>query len=103
MVFPKIEGEVRRLFPRSPFLPFLSNNDLIVIDDLSDLESAGVWASCGYLESIKYLKLQNLDVTNVPLNIRILSSLTRAASFKLIIREVDGFELSVLDNLKSIA
>ena len=39
----EMEEEVRKSIP--PVLPFLSNDDLLVIDNLSDLESAGVCAS----------------------------------------------------------
>ena len=60
LVFPEM---VRKLIP--PVLPFLSKNDFIVIDNLSDLEPAGVLASYGYLESIDDLQIQNIDVTSV--------------------------------------
>jgi len=95
LVFTEMKEEVRKSIP--PVLPFLSKHAPIVIDNLSDLESAGVLASYGYLESIGDLILKNLDVTNVPSNI--LSSLTRVASQKLRIQDVDGFELSMLGNL----
>jgi len=96
LVFPEMEGDVRRSIP--PVLPFLSKElGLTIIDNLSDLESAGVLASYGYLESIKCLQLDDLDVTNVPLNI--LSSLTRDVRIWLIIHQGAGLELSMLGNL----
>jgi len=101
LVFPEMEGDVRRSIP--PVLPFLSKElgfGLTIIDSLSDLESAGVLASIGYLESKRYLELRDLDVKNVPSNI--LSSLTRVVSglhSQLIIRRVAGLELSLLGNL----
>jgi len=96
LVFPEMEGDVRRSIP--PVLPFLSNElGLTIIDNLSDLESVGVLASYGYLESIRCLQLDDLDVKNVPLNI--LSSLTRDVRIWLIIHQVAGLELSLLGNL----
>jgi len=98
LVFPEMEDEVKRSIP--PVFPFLSRNDFVVIDSLSDLESAGVLASIGYLESIQYLELKDLDVKNVPSNI--ISSLTRVVSgllSQLIIQRVAGLELSLLGNL----
>ena len=86
---------VRKSIP--PDFPFLSKNDFIVIDNLSDLESAGVLASYGYLESIDDLQIQNIDVTSVPSNI--LSSLTSVVHGLLTIQEVDGLKLSMLGNL----
>ena len=86
---------VRKSIP--PVLPFLSKDDFIVIDNLSDLESAGVLASYGYLESIDDLQIQNIDVTSVPSNILI--SLTSVVHGLLTIQEVDGFKLSMLGNL----
>ena len=91
----KMEEGVRKSIP--PVLPFLSKDDFIVIDNLSDLESAGVLASYGYLESIDDLQIQNIDVTSVPSNI--LSSLTSVVHGLLTIQEVDGFKLSMLGNL----
>jgi len=98
LVFPEMEGDVRRSIP--PVLPFLSKElgfGLTIIDNLSDLESAGVLASYGYLESIKCLELHDLDVKNVPLNI--ISSLTREVRIWLKVHHVAGLELSMLGNL----
>ena len=90
-----MEEEARKSIP--PVLAFLSNDDILVIDNLSDLESTGICASYGYLESIRNLILQNFDVTLVPSNI--LNSLTIVISGLLTIKEVDGLELSMLGNL----
>ena len=71
-----MEEEARKSIP--PVLAFLSNDDILVIDNLSDLESARVCASYGYLESTRNLILQNFDVTIMPSNI--LNSLTSVVS-----------------------
>ena len=89
-------GDGQEIDPSSSSFPFLPD-DFIVIDNLSDLESAGVLASYGYLESIDDLQIQNIDVTSVPSNILI--SLTSVVHGLLTIQEVDGFKLSMLGNL----
>ena len=66
LVFPEaeMEEEARKSIP--PVLAFLSNDDILVIDNLSDLESTGICASYGYLESIRNLIHHNFDVTSLP-------------------------------------
>jgi len=67
-----------------------------MIQNLIDLEMAGVLAITGQLESVEYLKVRNIDVSMVPSNI--LQSLAKIAGV-LVYRNVIGFKVSMLENL----
>merc|ERR1719282_1201430 len=69
-----------------------------MIDNLDDLETAGVWASAGHLDSVKELKLLRIDITNVPINI--VNSLAKIVEYELSFDGVAGLNFSILKNIK---
>ena len=70
---------------------------MYVIQSLDDLETAGILASAGNLESLNKLDIQFIDVTNVPINI--FNSLAKVVKYLLYLKGVTGLNLSMLKNL----
>jgi len=64
---------------------------------LDNLQTAGILASAGNLESLNTLDIQFNDVTNVPINI--FNSVAKVVKYFLYLNEVTGLNLSMLKNL----
>jgi len=71
----------------------------IAIQNLNDLETAGVLASAGYLEPLTdlHVLIRFIDVTNVPFNI--VNSIAKVATSFLVLKKVTGLNLPMLKNL----
>ena len=69
------------------------------IQNVDDLETAGVLASAGNLEPLEDsdVYIEFIDVTNVPINI--FNSLAKVVNHFLYLNEVTGLNLSMLKNL----
>ena len=64
---------------------------------LDNLQTAGILASAGNLESLNKLDIKFIDVTNVPINI--FNSLAKVVKYLLYLKGVTGLNLSMLKNL----
>ena len=69
-----------------------------IIDNIHDLEIAGVLTSAG-LDALETLHLYKIDVTNVPINI--VNNLAKKARYELRLEKVNGFCFPMLDNIKA--
>ena len=70
------------------------------IDNIEDLETAGILALLGHLDSVEILKLQDINLSCAPSNI--VNSLFKVVNFNgdLSLERVCGFSLSMLVNKK---
>jgi len=69
----------------------------IAIQNLDDLEKAGVLAAAQNLVSVKDLFLQSIDVTNVPINI--VNSLAKVVEGTFHLKNVRGTNFAMLENI----
>jgi len=69
------------------------------IENVDDLETAGVLASAGYLEPLEdsVVSIQFIDVTNVPFNI--VNSIAKVATVFLVLKKLTGLNLPMLKNI----
>ena len=69
----------------------------VVIENIDELEIAGVLACAGHLESLENLKISHLDVTNIPVNI--VNSLIKIVKVEIQFFRVTGFCISMIESI----
>ena len=72
-------------------------NGITILNNLVDMETAGILAHAGHLKSLDCLDLRDIDVKSVPLNI--FESLTRTVKGLLYISRMTGLPSSIQENL----
>jgi len=66
------------------------------INNLEDLEYAGVLASAGYITHVDVLSLYHVDVSSIPVNI--INSLAKIVDNKIFLASVEGWRTSMLND-----
>lgn len=99
LVWQEMVDDTRRSITAATELikPFLHKNSLL-LESLKEVETAGVMASTGHLDSLDELYIRNVDVSNIPVNI--VNNLTKIVRGSLIFTKVIGICFSVLENIQ---
>ena len=69
-----------------------------MIKTVDDLETAGVLASLGHLNSLEEIQIRDIDVSGVPVNI--VSSLAKIVRKEIRLSFINGICVSMLDRIK---
>jgi len=79
-------------------LKTITSIEFSTVKNLQELENAGVLATAGKLNSINDMRLTNIDVSSVPIDI--INNLTSRVGSRITLNGVKGWRCSMLENVK---